>query len=786
MLSDDVAAGGMFRRMGYFSHDHAGFVIILSLILAGGLSSLIAGGNNFGEAFDGDNIEANQAGNMISEAFSDSDAGGPQFTIVFTHSEWNATNSSFQAALEDAIAPLVADQRIQNVSTPYNTPPIMAVSLISDNGTHALAIITFSDEADTKQDYPEIAELLNCGELECWKTHGVALDWTFDEKLLNDLIHAEKVSAPLILLILLFVFGSLVAALLPLAISIPTVISAVGIIFLLSNHMDVNNYALNIISLIGIGVSIDYSLFIVNRFREELGKGNEVREAIATTSATAGKAVFYSGITVGIGLMGMLFFTGTGLPSMGIGGILAVSLAVFFSTTFLMAVLSLLGERVNKGKIPFINKKSESQESGEGAWKKLAEAVMRRPVTFLIPVLLLLLAAGAPFLQLQLGLGGIELLPPDEEVRIGAEIHEQEWSDYGGATLYLAANLSGQERFSNDTIQYMHAYASEIQARDDVTSVISIYHPTPNMTANDVAAMYAAPEQYWPAEISLLVEDTSTESFSLIIVSYSVDPGSEESNELVRDLKSMDEGEEYEILVGGWGAMSVDVIKIVKDNMWKAVTMILLTTAVLIYIQVGSVIIPIKAVVMNILSLTASFGMLVFFFQQGHGLDQLLNFTPQPVDPTAPVIMFCIVFGLSMDYEVLMLSRIHEAWLETGDNTLAVSTGLQQTGRLITGAAAVMVVVFASFALAEVQLIKAIGLGLAMAILIDATLIRAIVVPATMRLMGRANWWSPSWLNFGKNSSEKAAFAATAATTAATDVSDSTAITESIDTTDSS
>ena len=306
------------------------------------------------------------------------------------------------------------------------------------------------------------------------------------------------------------------------------------------------------------------------------------------------------------------------------------------------------------------------------------------------------------------------------------------------------------------------------------------------MTANDVAAMYAAPEQYWPAEISLLVEDTSTESFSLIIVSYSVEPGSEESNELVRDLKSMDEGEEYEILVGGWGAMSVDVIKIVKDNMWKAVTMILLTTAVLIYIQVGSVIIPIKAVVMNILSLTASFGMLVFFFQQGHGLDQLLNFTPQPVDPTAPVIMFCIVFGLSMDYEVLMLSRIHEAWLETGDNTLAVSTGLQQTGRLITGAAAVMVVVFASFALAEVQLIKAIGLGLAMAILIDATLIRAIVVPATMRLMGRANWWSPSWLNFGKNSSEKAAFAATAATTAATDASESTAITESIDTTDSS
>ncbi len=754
MVSREITPVGRFQKMGYFSHDHARLVIIFSLILAIALSSLIAGGEKFGETFDGDNLESNQATNMISDALSDNDAGGPEFTIVFTHSEWNATNSSFQTALEDSIAPLAADQRIQNISTPYNTPLVTARGLISDNGTHALAIITFSDKADTKQDYPEIAALLKCGELECWKTHGVALEWTFDEKLLNDLVHAEKVSAPLTLLILLVVFGSLVAALLPLAISIPTVISAVGIIFLLSNHMEVNNYALNIISLIGIGVSIDYSLFIVNRFREELGKGNDVRESIATTSATAGKAVFYSGLTVAIGLMGMLFFTGTGLPSMGIGGILAVSLAVFFSTTFLMAVLSLLGERVNNGRIPLLNKKSDNNESGEGAWKKLAEAVMRRPVMFLIPVLLLLLTAGAPFLQVQLGLGGIELLPPDEEVRIGTEIHEQEWSDYGGASLYLAANLSGQERFSNETIHYMHAYAAEIQARDEVTSVVSIYHPTPNMTAADVAAMYAAPEQYWPAEIALLVEDTSTELFSMIIVSYSVDPGSEESNKLVRDLKDMDEGEENEILVGGWGAMSVDVIDVVMDNIWPAVAMILLTTAVLIYIQVGSVIIPIKAVVMNILSLTASFGMLVFFFQQGHGLDQILNFTPQPVDPTAPVIMFCIVFGLSMDYEVLMLSRIHEAWLETGDNTLAVSTGLQQTGRLITGAAAVMVVVFASFALAEVQLIKAIGLGLAMAIFIDATLIRAIVVPATMRLMGRANWWAPTWLPFSKKTSE--------------------------------
>jgi RND superfamily putative drug exporter len=217
----------------------------------------------------------------------------------------------------------------------------------------------------------------------------------------------------------------------------------------------------------------------------------------------------------------------------------------------------------------------------------------------------------------------------------------------------------------------------------------------------------------------------------------------------VREVRALVTAEGLDGKVAGHAALSVDIIEEVVGQTPKAVAYILITTTILIFLQVRSVLIPLKAIAMNILSLTASFGMLVFIFQEGHGFENILNFTPQPVDPTTPVILFCIVFGMSMDYEVLMLSRIHETWLETGDNTLAVSLGLQRTGRLITGAAAVMVVVFGSFVLAEVQIIKAIGLGLALAIFIDATLVRALVVPAAMRLMGRANWWSPRWLGGG-------------------------------------
>lgn len=739
-----------FYRMGLFSHDRRKTVIAISLLVFFGLGSLIATGSEFTDAFDGDEMESYQAHHMITEAFASNESegesglsGGRAFTIIFTHEEWNASNPQFAERVNLTLSDISTSSSIEYIWTPWNTDPEQTSWHYSDDGSHMRIHVEFSANVDAKQAYRDIKDDIDCGELLCWRTGDVAIDTTFDDRMVEDLVKAEILAAPLTIILLIIVFSSIVAALLPVAISIPTVISGVGIIFWLSHQMDVNNYAMNIVSLIGIGVSIDYSLFIVNRFREELHNGHDKREALAITSATAGKAVFFSGITVVIGLSGMLFFEGTGLPSMGIGGSLAVGLAVFFSTTFLMAILSILGENVNRLKVPFgIPQHSES----EGLWFKLADFVMRRPVMTLIPILILLIGAGTPFLNVQLGLGGIDLLAPDEEVRVGSEIQEEEWTDFGEADIFIVFDLEDEARFSNQTIDTLHNFSTSVAERGDVSSVVSLYYPTPDMNSDDLKAIYSQPSEQQPAMIQELVNATSTEEVAIIRIVYTPEPGSPEAHTLVKEIRLMEDELAFQGLVGGWAAISVDIIEEVQEKTPIAVTYILLCTGLLVFLQVRSVLIPLKAMVMNILSLTASFGMLVYVFQEGHGFEEWLNFTPLSVDPTTPVIMFCIVFGLSMDYEVLMLSRIHEAYLETGDNTEAVRRGLQQTGRLITGAAAVMVVVFASFAIATVQIIKAIGLGLALAIAIDATLVRAIVVPATMRLMGDLNWWSPKWL----------------------------------------
>jgi RND superfamily putative drug exporter len=744
------AESSLLGRLGGFSYDHRWLVISVSLLLALSLSSLIGMGSNFGETFTGEDMESMEAWERVDEAFPVGQSGGRIFEVIFTHEEWNASSPEFVVAVNDAMREIAEHDSIDNVSTPWNVHEEMVsggTGLISDDGSHVKVIVRFDPAYDEKNEYAEVSELLDCGELECWRTGDVAIDWTFDTRMLNDLWHAEEVAAPITLAILIIVFASVVAALLPLAISLPTVLSGIGCIYWLSHQTDVNIYAMNIISLVGIAVSIDYSLFIVNRFREELDNGLEVRAALVKTSGTAGKAVFFSGLTVAVGLTGLLFYRGTGLPSIGIGGTFAVALAVFFSTTFLMAILALLGERVNSWKVPLGMKR---QVDGEGLWANIAEWVMRHPWATLIPIVILLISAAAPFMNVNFGLGGVTLLAPQDEARLGVEVQEDEWAEYASNWINVVFKFEeGENRFDNSTISEMHAFAATVQQMPSVTRVGGIHHPDPSMSASDLQQLYSLSEEYWPPEIQEISNTTSTEEIAILYIVYRADPGSTEAKQLVREVRALVTAEGLDGKVAGHAALGVDVIEEVVGQTPKAVAYILITTTILIFLQVRSVLIPLKAIAMNILSLTASFGMLVFIFQEGHGFENILNFTPQPVDPTTPVILFCIVFGMSMDYEVLMLSRIHETWLETGDNTLAVSLGLQRTGRLITGAAAVMVVVFGSFVLAEVQIIKAIGLGLALAIFIDATLVRALVVPAAMRLMGRANWWSPRWLGGG-------------------------------------
>ena len=755
--------GRSFYKLGEFTYDHRKKVLAIGILACFAMASLMTMGANWAESWGEGDLESMNAGKMYDDAFS-SEEGSQSFTYLVFHPTLDDTSSEWQDAVTEALSDFAS---LDDVIIEYSwdkTDDERGEFIHEDSdGFWALNVVTINlERSEAKELYAENWEDVEIDDegFETWRTGGVAIDVIFDKRIQDDLITAELVSGPLSLIILLIVFGTIIAALLPIGIAFLTVLSAMGITIWLSNVTDVTQYAVNIISLIGIGVSIDYSLFMVNRFREEMNRGHDIRTSTAMTVATAGKAVFFSGVTVGIGLMGMLFFENTGIPSLGIGGTLAVSVAMIYSLVVLPSILAMLGSRVSDGwKLPFSFKTENDAE--DGIWSRIAKTVMERPWTVLIPTLVILLGAGLPFFQAEFSMASRDALPPDDETRVGFEHLDDKWPESAANSALIVLDFDGEDPLEENNIRMMYRWASD-QVNDSrvIDGFGYALGPMPGMSEDEVV-------EFWQSdELSPQMNATREYSRQLFLANsttffvFSLDGPitGADSREFVSDIRNdrgslIDDlviGDDGALLVAGFAAYSLDTLDAIADNLPIALAFIFISTIILIYIQVRSIIIPIKAIVMNILSISASFGMLVFVFQWGYGAD-LLNFTPQPIEATNPVIMFCIVFGLSMDYEVLMLSRIHEEWERTGDNTLAVANGLQRTGRLITGAAAIMVVVFSAFGLSSVVILKQIGLGLALAILIDATIVRALVVPATMRLMGKWNWWSPAWLGGSKN-----------------------------------
>ncbi|DAC54790.1 MAG TPA: MMPL family transporter [Candidatus Poseidoniales archaeon] len=745
-----------FFKFGLFIHDHKASMMAFGLISCILMGSLITIGSDWAEGFGEDDVESINGLRLLSQRFAtEDDSGGQSFRYLVFHPTHNDTSEAWKTAVMAALAEFDSHPDITvNYSWQAEDVDRKDVVQSDEDGTYAINKITMEmNRKDAKSVMTELRDSVDIENgFESWMTDGIFVDWTFDDRIKNDLIKAEVVAVPLTLIILGLIFGSLIAAILPMGIGGGTLVAAIGMTIWLSNITDVTVYATNIVSLIGIGVSIDYSLFLVNRFREELSRGHDVRTATAMSCATAGKAVFYSGITVAIGLMGQLFFANTSLPSLGIGGTIAVTIAMVYSTIVLPAVMAWLGPRINKLKIPYA---FDMSAKDDGMWARIAKRVMDRPWAVLIPTLVLLIGAGLPFAYAEFSLSSWKALPPDDEARLGMELIDEQWPDQAANTIFIIVDTDGADPLSEANLRAQHAFLKELLTDPRVLGGTGVGMPD-NITANETVQFWQTPDEYLtPEQIAVreslrkaFVGDNATfMSVQLKGVQTNVD-----SRELVEEIRQDRDdyladlsGENDRLLVAGFAAYNADNLEAIADNLPRALAFILLATTALIFIQVRSVIIPIKAIAMNILSISASFGMLVWVFQWGFGAE-LLNFTAQPIDSGNPVIMFCIVFGLSMDYEVLMLSRIHEEWERTGDNTLAVANGLQKTGGLITGAAAIMVVVFCSFGLSSVIILKQIGLGLALAIFIDATLVRALVVPSTMRLMGKWNWWAPAFL----------------------------------------
>ncbi len=669
--------------------------------------------------------------------------GMSSFAIVFSSDTLTAADPRFMSAMHRALAPLRRDPHVARVIAPDDAPDIVGSHLISQDAQHALAIVTLREEyRDAIRIYPSMRAKVRPGVLDATFTGHLAFRSDLDHTLEQDLIFAEAISIPLALIVLLFVFRTFVSAFLPVGVGGLAVASGIAGIMALSRTADIPAYAINVVSLIGLGVAIDYSLFIVSRYRDELAAGKSYDDALVQAVATAGRAVTFSGLAVGVGLSGLVFFQGSFLAGMGLAGAIVVLLAVVFALTFLPALLKVLGPRIHAGRVPFTSRDGSSSKN----WQRLVQWVMKHPVIVLLPTLAFVISLGAPFRHLRMAQADITVLPREREARQGWELMQREFPDETANRVMVVARFPSGPALNRDRALALYDLSQRIRTMEGVRDVQSIVDLGPMFDREGTAIVVAEtpPEELSP---DLIFARDSTVGRSIVVLTVLTDSSvsSDSSRALVRRLRANRRVADGSLIVTGQTADDLDVEKFVLSRAPFAVTFVVLATYLTLLLLLRSVLLPLKAVAMNFLSIAASFGALVWIFQEGHFAD-LLRFEPGPIDPAMPVLLFCSVFGLSMDYEVLMLTRMQEEYAKDRDNTRAVAEGLERSGRLVTSAAAIMVAVFCAFAAADVLLVKAMGVGMALAVALDATLVRMLIVPSTMRLFGHLNWWAPAWL----------------------------------------
>ena len=572
----------------------------------------------------------------------------------------------------------------------------------------------------------------------------------------RDLRRAEFLAIPFAIIALLLVFRSVVAAILPALVGGGAVAVSLALIFGLGHLTTLSIFVLNITTLFGLGLGVDYSLFMVSRFREELAHGRSVEEAVAISVATAGRAVTFSGLTVSIGLAGLVFFRINMLRSVGMAGVLVVILAILAAITLLPAALSIIGHKINafpvrlprlwhrkvRGTTPTLFPATPSANDQHGFWYRLSHVVMRYPIQVFVPVFLVLVALGLPFLGVRFSAPDASILPPDVPSRAAFDLLGKRFNDRESTPILLAVQTTGNV-LTTANVNNLYHYVQRIQADPRVARVDSIVSADSRFTLAQYEQVYTHPQQIADPYLSVFLKSSVSGNTTLILVISKYGMLDQRSQALVQTIRNTSPGSGITTLVDGSTAGDMDYVTSLYTDFPIAVAVVATTTYIVLLFLFRSLLLPLKAILMNTLSILASYGALVVIFQNGF-LHQLLGFTPLGfVEASGPILLFCSLFGLSMDYEVFLLSRIQESFWQTGDNTRAVALGLQRSGGIITSAAVIVIVVSSCFATADMILVKALGLGMALAVVIDATLVRGLLVPATMRLLGNLNWWLP-------------------------------------------
>jgi RND superfamily putative drug exporter len=713
----------MFEAWGRGLYRARRLTLVIGLLFAVGAAvwgTGVFGKLNSGNTFTPPNSQSNVESNLAGSLFGRNDA---DVVVLFHSAARTVADPVYRQAVARYLAALPGNQ-VTKSATYWTSGQPNLVSADKHSTYAVLQLAGGSDQArdDTykavKADFP--AEAGPPGDGITVRVGGAtATEVAINSEVSANIARAESISFPVLLILLVIIFGSAVAAIAPLAIGGLAILGSLTVLRLLTLATTVSVYSVNITTIMGLGLGIDYGLFIVTRFREELRRQallapagttaqpppGSVERAVVRTVATAGRTVLVSGVTVAVALCGLMLFQPVFLRSMGYGGVATVAVDVIAALTVLPALLAVLGHRVNALAVrKSVRAGAVARPEKEGGWYRFAHAVMRRPVAIAAVIVIVLLALGAPFLRISWGGTDARVLPTSSTVR---QVQDALTSEFpANSTDPIEAVVTG-----GTSQEGLAAYTAKIGAIPGVTGV----------------------------------QATARHGTSVRLdVGYTPRPDSPRARQIVTSIRALAPPPHASVLVGGTTAQLVDELSSLGGTLpWMAL-LTAVATLVLLFLAFGSVVLPVKAIVMNILSLAATFGVIVWVFQWGH-LSGPLDFTATgTIEPTMPILLLAIVFGLSMDYEVFLLSRIRERYDETGDNTVAVAAGLQRTGGVITSLALLLIVVVGLFSASSITFLKLLGVGMIVALIVDASVVRILLVPATMRLLGRANWWAPA------------------------------------------
>ena len=798
-----------FRLLGLFAYRFRWAILLLwaALVVASAFFAPELSGRLKGGGFEGSNSEAEKVQNLMSEEFGVSPA---TLVVVFEGDGLSARGKEFWDAQEQALEEVRRMPEVRYATTYAETRD---ARFISGDGSKSYAVIAFNVSIDkTRSVVDEVRSKVRSEELETYVTGAPAVYQDLEQASNEDIRRAEKYAFPFALLILVLAFGTLVAAGVPVLIGGVSVLTTLAALYFVAGSYDMSVFVLTLSTMLGLGLGIDYALFFVSRFREEL-ESYPASEAVPRAVATAGRSIFFSGTAVLIGLSGLLFFPFMFMRSIGVAGVMVVFVSVAAALTLLPALLAVLEHRVN-----WLPVRRQDRAFGMGFWSRSAEVVMRYPFVVILLVVALLATLLYPVTHMKIGIPEASVLPEKYESRAGDDILKENFEYAALNPMEVVATLP-HDPLSVQGLADAKALGERIRGTGEVANVESVYtvgeqaarvyaervieiredaeaeadrsveetvqgelenlrsqygfvppgaerqiraeaerraateierkvpelpegvSASGEISPQGVANFLKLSEARESEELQSAIDDSVASDRTLLRATTEANPYTEAAREAVDEVRSLEPPEGVSYLVGGLSAGQKDFISSVYGKAPYAAAFVLGVTYLVLLYTFRSVFIPLKAVIVNILSLTASFGAIVFVFQDGN-FSNLLNFTPLGfVDATLPILMFCTIFGVSMDYEVFLLSRIRESYENGDSNTASVAKGLVATAGIITSAAAIIIVVTGAFAFSSVIITKAVGLGLAVAVFVDATIIRILLVPATMRVLGDWNWW---------------------------------------------